>query len=96
MAFGGKLLIKTRRPVEGTFHQHAWHDSWQDSIDIDYAGELTPAVQEAITKAFYASEFCTKAQSSWGALRWASPDRVDHIDVEKRQLIINCVVNLCD
>ena len=96
MALGGKLLTATRKQVEGTYKQHAWSDDWQESIDIAYDGELTPSVQEAITKAFYASKHATKIEGSWGKLRWSSPDRVSHVDVEKKQLIINCSQNLCD
>ena len=94
--FGGKLLKNTRKQVPGSYKQRARSDDWQDSIDIEYAGEITPAVSEAIIKAFYASKLCTKGGSSFGALRWFSPDTVSHVDVENRKLIINCSQNLCD
>ena len=46
--FGGKLLKNTRKQVPGSYKQRARSDDWQDSIDIEYAGEITPAVSEAI------------------------------------------------
>jgi hypothetical protein len=75
----------------------AWQDTWQASMDIQYDGDLSdPAVQRAIIDAFYSSQSCEQAQSSWGQLRWNSGDRVSHIDVAKKQLILNCGCNLCD
>lgn len=96
MSFGGKLLLKTRKIVPGTFQQQAWQDVWEDSIDIEFDGELTPEIQKAIVEAFIKSKSCGKGGSSFGALRWGSPDRVRGIDVEKRQLIISCAQNLAD
>ena len=96
MAFGGKLLTATRTQVEGSYRQHAWTDDWQDSIDIAYAGDITPAVSEAIIAAFYASKHCTKGQSLQSRLRASNSDRVSHVDTTAKKLIINCSVSLCD
>lgn len=94
--FGGKLLVKTRKTVEGSYRQYAYQDTWDDSIDIAYDGELTDEVCKAIEVAFYNSKNCQKRQSLYGALRAAQDDSVKGVDREKRQLIISCGCSLCD
>jgi len=96
MSFGGKLLLKTRKEVPGTYRQEAWQDTWKESIDIDFDGELTPEIQKAIIVAFMNSKACRKGSSSFGALRWGSPDNASYINKETRQLVIDCAVNLAD
>jgi hypothetical protein len=96
MTLGGKLLTKTRKQIEGSYKQHAWSDDWQESIDIQFVGEITPAVSEAIIAAFYASKHAGKSESLFGRLRASNADRVSHVDVTSRQLIINCSVSICD
>ena len=46
--FNGKILIKTRTMVPGSHRMESYQDTWQDSIDIAYDGELTPEVCSAI------------------------------------------------
>jgi hypothetical protein len=94
--FGGKLLMKTRTMVPGSHRMESYSDTWQDSIDIEYDGELTPSVCLAICEAFSKSRFMGKAQSSYGALRWSNGDTVEGVHIVKRQLIIGCSVSLCD
>jgi hypothetical protein len=96
MMFGGKILVKTRKTVEGSYRQESYSDSWQDSIDIAYDGELTHEVCEAIKNAFYKSKARQKPESGYGQLRWSAGDYVSHIDVAKKQLILSCSVNICD
>ena len=50
--FGGKILVGTRKQIEGTYRMHAYQDAWEDSVDIEYDGELTPAVTLAICEAW--------------------------------------------
>ena len=92
----GKLLTKTRKMVPGSHRMESYQDTWQDSIDIDYAGELTPDVCRDIKVAFSQSKLCNKGGSSYGALRWSNSDQVDGVDVPKRQLLINCSMGMCD
>src|SRR6478609_1863538 len=68
MAFGGKLITASRKQVPGSYQQHAWHDSWQESIDIDYDGELTAEVQAAIKRVFM-ERMAVKGGSLNGVLR---------------------------
>lgn len=94
--FGGKLIRKSRKVVEGSYKMYSYTNSWKETIDIDYAGELTPAVHDAIIAAFKDSNLCVRGGSSWGALRWPLADRVVGIDVEKRQLIIEASEGMAD
>jgi hypothetical protein len=32
--FGGKLLVGTRKMIEGTHRMQAYQDTWEDSVDI--------------------------------------------------------------
>jgi len=95
MAFGGKLISASRKQVPGSYQQHAWHDSWQESIDIDYDGELTAEVQAAIKRVFM-ERMAVKGGSLNGVLRAPMDDGVVGVDVEKRQLIISGGCRLSD
>jgi hypothetical protein len=94
----GKLLLKTRKMVEGTHKQHAWHDSWEDSIDIEFEGELTPEVCSRIKTAY--SNRLSEQRRNRGpfqaALRTPQPDRIKGVDVATRKLILECSVMLSD
>ena len=94
--FGGKLLVKSRKMIEGTHRMEAYQDTWQDSVDIEYDGELTPAVTSAICEAWKNAGKLGTNQSSYGALRWSNADTILGVDIVKRQLRLGCSVNLCD
>ena len=94
--FGGKLLIKSRKMIEGTHRMHSYQDTWEDSVDILYDGELTPSVCSAICEAWKKSGRLGTDQSGYGALRWSSADTILGVDVVRRQLRLGCSVNLCD
>lgn len=93
--FGGKIA-KSGETIPGTYKQWDWSDTWQEARPITYAGELTPEVCAAIEKAWKAYYANVPAESSWGKLRWSSPDSFVRVDVEKRCVIVSCSVNLCD
>ena len=95
-SFGGKIKVKTRKRVEGSLRMESYQDVWKDSIDIEYNGELTAEVCNAIKVAFEKSKFLGKPSSSYGALRWSNGDRVVGVDTVKRQLIIESAVGICD
>ena len=94
--FGGKILVGTRKQIEGTYRMHAYQDAWEDSVDIEYDGELTPSVCLAICEAWKNSGRLGTDQSSYGALRWSNADTILGVDVVKRQLRLGCSVNLAD
>ncbi len=94
--FGGKLLVGTRKMVPNSLKMQSYQDVWQDSVDIDYDGELTPAVCKAICEAWKNAGRLGENQSGYGALRWANADRIVGVDPVGRQLILECSVNLCD
>ncbi len=94
--FGGKLLVGTRKQIEGTYRMHSYQDVWEDSVDIEYDGELTPSVCLAICEAWKKSGRLGTDQSSYGALRWSNADTILGVDVGKRQLRLGCSVNLAD
>lgn len=94
--FGGKLLVGTRKMVAGSHRMEAYQDVWKDSVDIDYDGELTPEVTSAICAAWRSAGKLGSNQSGYGALRWSNADTIIGVDIEKRQLILGCSVNLCD
>lgn len=95
--FGGKIKTATRREVKGTYKQHAYQDTWHDEMDIEYDGELTSDVCNAICEAYKARVLSKqKHQSGYGQLRWSSPDKLVGVDCEKRTLVLSCSVNLCD
>lgn len=94
--FGGKLLVGTRKQIEGTYRMESWQDTWEDSVDIDYDGELTPTVCLAICEAWKNAGKLGTNQSGYGALRWSNADTILGVDVVRRQLRLGCSVNLCD
>ena len=93
--FGGKIA-KTGEPIEGTYRQHAYQDTWQEARPITYDGELTPEVCEAIKAAWLGYYSRLRPVSGYCQLRWSSPDSFDRVDVERRAVIINCAINVCD
>jgi len=95
-SFGGKILVSTRKMIEGTHRMEAYQDTWQDSVDIEYDGELTPAVTLAICEAWKNAGKLGTNQSGYGALRWSNADNIVGVDIEKRQLILSCSVSICD
>jgi hypothetical protein len=94
--FGGKLLVGTRKMIPGTHRMESYQDTWQDSVDIEYDGELTPTVCLAICEAWKNSGRLGENQSGYGALRWSNADTILGVDVVRRQLRLGCSVNLCD
>jgi hypothetical protein len=96
LMFNGKILVKTRTMVPGSHRMESYQDTWQDSIDIAYDGELTSEVCTAIIEAFKKSRFMGKAQSGYGALRWSNGDTIIGVDKVKRQLILGSSMSLCD
>lgn len=93
--FGG-TISKTGETVPGTYRQHAYQDTWEEARPIKYDGELTPEVCAAIKAAWQGFYSNLKPESSWGKLRWSSPDSFVRVDVERRAVIVHCSVNLCD
>jgi len=94
--FGGKLLVGTRKQIEGTYRMHSYQDVWEDSVDIEYDGELTPSVCLAICEAWKNAGKLGTNQSGYGALRWSNADTILGVDVVRRQLRLGYSVNLCD
>ncbi len=97
--FGGKILVHTRKDVEGSFKQNSWDDSWQVSYDIQFDGEITPEIASSILEIARNNRKKLKLQereSSWGALRWSNADVISHVDCVNKKLIVNCSCNLCD
>ena len=94
--FGGKILSKTRQQVPNSLKMQSYRDVWNDSVDISYDGELTPEVCRAICESWKKAGRLGENQSGYGALRWSNADTIVGVDVEKRQLILECSVSLCD
>jgi hypothetical protein len=94
--FGGKLLVGTRKMIEGTHRMHSYQDTWEDSVDIAYDGELTPTVCSAICAAWKNAGKLGTNQSGYGALRWSNADTIVGVNTDKRQLILGCSVSICD
>jgi hypothetical protein len=94
--FGGKILVSTRKQVPNSLKMHSYQDVWQDSVDIDFDGELTPEVCRAICDAYKSSGRLGSDQSGYGALRWSNADRIVGVNTDNRQLILECSVNLAD
>ena len=94
--FGGKILSKTRKQVEKSLRMESYRDVWKDSVDIQYDGELTPTVCKAICDAWKNAGKLGTNQSGYGALRWSNADTIIGVDKTKRQLILQCSVNLAD
>lgn len=92
----GRIIKSSKKAVEGTHKMHAYSDTWNESYDIEYDGELTPDVCNTIVAAFNASpEHCT-GSSSYGKLRWDHPDGAILVDVNARQLIVERSTGMCD
>ena len=94
--FGGKILVNTRKQIPNSLRMASYQDIWQDSVDIEYDGEITPAVESAIIKAWKNAGKLGENQSGYGVLRWSNADTIIGVDKVKRQLILECSVNLCD
>lgn len=94
--FGGKLLVGTRKMIEGTHRMHSYQDTWEDSVDILYDGELLPSVCSAICEAWKNAGKLGTNQSGYGALRWSNADTILGVDIVKRQLRLGCSVSICD
>ena len=94
--FGGKIKTKSRTMVPGSHRMESYQDTWLDGVDIEYDGEITPEVEQAIIKAYRSAGKLGENQSGYGALRWANADTIVGVDKDRRQLILACSVNLCD
>lgn len=92
----GGIISKESTKVPGTYRQHSYHDSWEESYPITYDGELTPEVCEAIKTAWQNWQNSIPRESSWGQLRWRSPSSFIRVDVETRAVIAFGSCNLCD
>ena len=92
----GRIIKSSKSTVEGTHKMHAYSDTWNESYDIEYDGELSPAVCNTIVAAFKASNEHCKGSSSYGQLRWNSPDSAILVDVKARQLIVTRSTGMCD
>ena len=90
---GGRVVRGSVKYLKS--QQLAWHDDTTCEYDIEYDGELTPEVCQAITKAFNADKR-NQPTSSWGQLRWSGGETVQSIDVERRKVITSRIVCLCD
>lgn len=93
--FGGKIS-KTPTIIEGTYRQYGYHDAWEESYAIEYDGELTPEVCEAIRIAWQAWQNSIPIENGWGNLRWRSPSSFIRVDIPTRKVISHGSVNLCD
>ena len=94
--FGGKILTKSRQQVPNSLQFASYQDIWLDSVDIEYDGEITPEVEKAICNAWKNAGKLGTNQSGYGALRWSNADTIIGVDKTKRQLILQCSVNLAD
>ncbi len=92
----GGSISKKGKLIEGTYQQHAWHDSWESEFAITFDGELTPEVCAAIRTAWQNHQFSIPSESSWGKLRWMSRPSFVRIDPLRRSLIASESQNLCD
>lgn len=96
----GKILLKTRKFVEGSLQQHAWQDVWRETIDIDYDGDLSePGVMERIKKAWFAhveNQNKNRRGGYQAALRTPNPDKFLGISGTGRHILLECSCVLCD
>ena len=95
--FNGRIIKASRKMVDGSTKQGGWTDHWDESYDIEYDGELTCTVAEAIIAAFVASpEHIKQSGSSYGALRWELADSDIRVLAKSRQLLVTRGMGLCD
>jgi len=95
--FNGKILRNSGKMVPGSLRQAGWSDNYEESFDIEYDGELTDEVCDAIITAFKGSSLHqSRDGSSWGALRWPLRDGEITVNRETRQLIVERGTGLCD
>ena len=92
----GKIIRSSRQKVEGSFKMSGYSDSWLESVDFVFDGEITDEVVERIEAAVYKSGLLGKCQSYWGALRYRGADMLHSIDVAKKQVLIHCCMQICD
>ena len=95
--FGGRIIRESQEMVEGSLRQGGWSDTYTESFDIEYNGELTDEVCDAVVEAFKGSNLHVDSDgSSWGALRWPLRDRNIRVDRESRKLLVDRGTGLCD
>lgn len=93
----GRIIKSSKSIVEGTHRQHAYSDTWDESYDIEYDGELTPEVCNRIVAAFIASpEHIGQSSGSYGQLRWDIADSSIRVNVETSELIVTRGSGMCD
>ena len=95
--FNGKIIKASCKTLEGTYRQHAYADTWVDTYDVEYDGELTDEVCTAVVEAFKGSKLhVAHSGSSYGALRYPLADSDIHVNWETRKLHFTRGQGLCD
>ena len=92
--FGGKIS-KTGKFIEGSHRQHAYSDTSDYEHVISYDGEITTEVEKAIRAAWWAAK-CNHGQNGYGQLRWFSGRNIVSIDRERKIIIAQESISLCD
>jgi len=94
--FNGKIMLKNMKAIEGSYRQLDWSDESQSIIPIEYDGELTPEVCNAAVQALQKHINAQPQESSYGKLRWSTPDVINGVDVEQRGIIVTHVTRITD
>lgn len=91
----GGAIVRKGNVVEGSMRQNAWDDTWEESHEIRFGGELTPAIC-AVIMAAWNRHPSNKPESGFGRLRWSAGSSAVRVDTDKRVLITSHAVRLCD
>ena len=93
----GRIIKSSRTVVEGSSKSGGWSDHWDESFDIEYAGDLDCTTCERITRAFMDSPlYDSQGCSSQGSLRWPLADSNVRVDVDSRKVLVTRGMGLCD
>lgn len=88
-------VARTGRYIKGTYKQEAWMDRWHSAHAINYDGELTDEICEHIVNSY--NEWQNQNFTvSWGGLRTSQKPIAQHVDVEKRVLVVEHSEMLAD
>ena len=66
----GTVLLGKRFHVDKSLKQHAWHDTFDVGVPVEFNGPITEDLIQKAVEALKKTKWFNERQSSWGALHW--------------------------
>ena len=93
---GGKVILASRKFVEGSHKMHSWSDTCNYEYDIEYDGEITTVVAQAVCDAWDKGPEANPKYPTQATLRRNAGEKAIKVDRERRKLITEQTTMLCD